>query len=184
MEDLRRIFHVLDRSGIPYMVTGSFASSYHGIPRASQDVDVVIDPTADQIRVLAALLPPDEYYMDERTALDALRRRGMFNIVDHRTGWKADLIIRKERPFSLEEFRRREVVDVGSAKLPMATAEDVILSKLEWANASGSNRQIEDAAAILRIRGPELDQGYLRRWVADLDLHDSWDAALHASGIE
>ena len=35
----------LDRSGIPFMVTGSLASSFHGEPRATRDLDMVIDPT-------------------------------------------------------------------------------------------------------------------------------------------
>jgi hypothetical protein len=36
-----RVIGALDRAGIRYMLTGSFASSYHGSPRATQDIDIV-----------------------------------------------------------------------------------------------------------------------------------------------
>ena len=165
------------------MVTGSFASSFHGTPRASQDIDLVIAPTADQLRELARSLSSSDYYMSERSALDALRREGMFNIIDSSTGWKADLIIRKSRPFSLEEFRRREAAEVAGMRLTVASPEDVILAKLEWAKASGSARQIEDAAGILRTRGSELDQVYLERWISELGVQAQWEEARHASKL-
>ena len=166
------------------MVTGSFASSFHGTPRASQDIDLVVDPSADQLRELARLLSSSDYYMSEKSALDALRRKGMFNIIDSSTGWKADLIIRKDRPFSFEEFRRREAAEVAGMRLTVATPEDVILAKLEWAKAGGSTRQIEDAAGILRTRGSELDQAYLERWITELDLRAQWQEAGRASKLE
>ncbi len=179
----RRMVGILERAGIPYMLTGSFASSYHGSPRATQDIDVVIAPTAEQIKALVKALPETEYYVDEESALDAQKRQGQFNVIDFATGWKVDLIVRKARPFSRTEFDRREFVDIQGVRLAVATAEDVLLAKLEWAKLGASDRQIDDAAGILRIRAGQLDFDYLRRWIADLGLHDQWDAASRASGI-
>lgn len=177
-EDLfRRIVGALDSAGIAYMLTGSFASSFHGIPRATQDIDFVIAPTAAQIRDLVRRLPGSKYYVDEAAALDALRREGQFNVIDFDTGWKVDLIIRKARPFSIEEFRRRRIVDFDGMKLAVATAEDVLLAKLEWAKLGGSERQIEDAAGILAVRADDIDQGYLARWIDELGLATQWNAA-------
>ena len=94
----RRVIGALDQAGIPYMLTGSFASAFHGMPRATQDIDLVIAPTADQLRSLVRLLPADEYYVDAQAALAAARQRTQFNIIDLDTGWKIDLIIRRDRP--------------------------------------------------------------------------------------
>jgi hypothetical protein len=47
------------------------------------------------------------YYVDANHAREALRQRRQFNVIDAASGWKADLIVRKERAFSREEFRRR-----------------------------------------------------------------------------
>ncbi|MBI3014767.1 MAG: hypothetical protein HYY65_06860 [Candidatus Tectomicrobia bacterium] len=182
-EIFRRIAEVLDQAGIPYMLTGSFASSYHGVPRATQDIDIVISATPDQLRSLVRLLPDSEYYVDLEAVLDAQRRQTQFNLVDLATGWKVDLIIRKSRPFSSAEFDRRTAIDFQGLRLFIASAEDVIVSKLEWAKLGQSERQIEDVSGILRIRWGELDRAYIERWVRDLDLQSQWEAACRTAGV-
>jgi hypothetical protein len=102
---LARVVGALESAGVPYMLAGSFASSHHGVPRATQDID--IDPTFDALdRVLAALTGYDVYF-DADVARDELKRRGQFNIIDGMTAWKVDLIFRKGRPFSRDEISRR-----------------------------------------------------------------------------
>jgi hypothetical protein len=98
---LTRLTAKLADAGVPNMVVGSFASSYHGVPR-SQGLDLVIDPQAGSLHRFLADLPPEDYYADADAALDALRRRGQFNVIDMATAWKADLIVRKARRFSIE----------------------------------------------------------------------------------
>lgn len=157
----RRMVALLDEAGIPYMLTGSFAISYHGVPRATQDIDLVIAPARDQLRQLLARLPASEYYADHAAAFDALDREAQFNVIDLATGWKIDFICRKSRPFSLTEFDRRTRAQLHGLTLFIATAEDVILAKLEWAKLGGSLRQVEDVAGLLRVRGEDLDMSYL-----------------------
>lgn len=165
------------------MLTGSFASSYHGAPRATQDIDVVISATPQQLRRLVALFPREDYYVDEDAALEAHRTQGQFNIIDLSTGWKVDLIIQKSRPFSREEFQRRSVGEIGGIQLAIATAEDVLIAKLEWAKLGESHRQIEDAATILRIRSSDLDQQYVVNWVRQLGLDEQWRQACRIAGL-
>ncbi len=178
-----RLVGALDRTGIPYMFTGSFASSYHGMPRASNDFDLVMAPTAEQLRALKAMLPESGYYFDLDDALDALKRRRQFNIIDMASGWKIDFIIRKVRPFSLLEFDRRFQINFEGLPIYMSTAEDVILAKLEWAKRSESARQIEDVAGILRIRSTDLDHAYIKHWVEKLQIEGQWSEALKAAGM-
>ena len=102
-----RLVDAMGQAGIPYMFTGSFASSFHGTPRASNDFDIVIAPTPEQLQALKTILSEAEYYFDLDDALDALKRRRQFNVIDLVSGWKIDFIIRKLRPFSLTEFDRR-----------------------------------------------------------------------------
>ena len=172
----------LDAADIPYMLTGSFASAYHGVPRATQDIDVVIAPTLEALRAFVRGLPSSAYYVDEGTALEALAEEGAFNVIDLAEGWKIDFICRRSRPFSRAEFARRARADLDGVPLYVATAEDVLLAKLEWAHRGGSARQIEDAAGILRVRQGELDLAYVARWVAELGLDVEWQAAQRAAG--
>jgi len=70
----------LAAAGVPSMVVGSFASSFHRVPRSSQDLDLVIDPQAESLLRFLSALPPEDYYADADAAFDALRRRGQFNV--------------------------------------------------------------------------------------------------------
>jgi hypothetical protein len=179
----RRITTAFDQAGIRYMLSGSFASAHYGVPRSTQDVDFVIEATPAQLQAFIELLSSADYYSDLDAALNALKQQSMFNVIDHATGWKIDLIIRKSRPFSIEEFGRRQSVSLQAVLLFVASAEDVVISKLEWAKLAQSRRQIEDAAAILRVRWDTLDHSYLEEWICELGLKEEWDDTRRVAGI-
>ena len=93
----QRVTAALDQTGIPYMLSGSFASAYYGAPRSTQDIDLVVEATPAQLRAFVQGLSSDDYYVDLDAALEAHRRQSLFNVIDLATGWKIDLIIRKSR---------------------------------------------------------------------------------------
>jgi hypothetical protein len=179
-----RVLAALEAAGVPHMLTGSFASSFHGVPRGTQDIDIVIAPDREQLLALIAKFPASRYYVSRDAALDALAHHGQFNVIDLATGWKIDFIIRKPRAFSREEFGRRRPADLSGMEIDIASAEDVLLAKLEWAKRGGSARQIEDAAGIIRLQGGRLDIDYVRRWVEALGLQEQWRAAQAGSGYD
>jgi hypothetical protein len=172
---LREIKALLEAAAIPYMVVGSFASTVHGEPRTTHDLDVVIDPTAAALDHFLAHIDMDAFYVDPAAARDALRRRTMFNVVDMRGAWKVDLVIRRERPFSFAELARRTEQEILGVVVPTASAEDTIIAKLEWAKVGGSERQLRDVIGILRVRGDSLDRGYIERWIEALGLGEQWE---------
>jgi len=179
----RRITLALEQAGIRYMLTGSFASAHFGAPRSTQDIDFVIEASPAQLRAFVSALPSNDYYVDPDAALEAQQRRSMFNVIDLASGWKIDFIIRKSRTFSQGEFRRRREVTLHGISLFMTTAEDAVISKLEWAKLGESQRQIEDVAAILRTRWQELDRAYLEKWNAELNLEREWQQARSLANI-
>jgi len=179
----RRITSALDLAGIPFMLSGSFASAYYGAPRSTQDIDFVIAASPAQLRVFVKGLSSDRYYADLDAALDAHKRQSMFNVIDLATGWKIDLMIRKSRSFSQEEFRRRQLVNLQDTHLFVASAEDVVIAKLEWSKLAQSQRQIEDVAAILRVRWESLDRCYLEKWIVELGLTKEWNDARRAASL-
>ncbi len=164
----------LAAAGIPYMVTGSVASSFHGTPRTTRDIDIVIDPTPEALDRFVRELPMDAFYVDLDAAQVALAERGQFNVIERASGWKADLVIRKDRPFSVEELARRQPAELLGTPTFVASAEDVIIAKLERAKAAESERQLRDVAAILAVSGDGLDYRYIERWVAALGLEKMW----------
>lgn len=174
---LSRITQGLETAGIPYMVTGSYCSSHYGQPRNTNDVDLVIDPTPNQLSTFLDSLG-DRYYFSRESAQEALARRSMFNVIDFEEGWKADLMLRKDRPFSIEEFRRRLPRMLLGHLLPMASAEDVLLAKLEWDALTPSQRQLHDALQVAVVQWPTLDQAYLRRWASALGVAERLEELL------
>lgn len=177
----RRITSALDAAGIAYMLAGSFASSYYGANRSTFDIDFVIEATPQKLRLLFEHLPQNEYYGELDAALDAHKHESLFNILDNATGWKIDLIMLKSTAFGREEFRRRERVLIDGVPLYIISAEDAIVSKLEWSKIGGSHRQLEDVAGILRVRGESLDHSYLNKWIKELELETQWKDARQLS---
>ncbi len=160
------------------MLTGSLAAAYYAVPRATQDVDVVIETEPPGLDRLVQGLLSAGWYVDRDAAMEALSVRGQFNAIEPETGWKADFIVRKERPFSQEEFRRRERISLLGVELAIASLEDVVISKLEWSRLGDSALQRHDVVRLLERTGSRLDRAYLTEWIARLGLDSEWRVAL------
>lgn len=179
----QNITGALENAGIEYMLVGSFASTRYSSPRSTQDIDLVISATPAQLRAFTQDLSQRNYYVELDAALVALSQESLFNVMDRDTGWKIDLIFRKSTAFGLEEFKRRRKIELHGLPVFVASPEDVIIAKLQWARLGTSQRQIEDASAVLRVLGLELDMAYLEKWVFALELGEQWDAARRVAGL-
>lgn len=174
---LAEVIARLDAAEVPYMVTGSLASSYHGEPRATLVADIVIDPTHATLDRLLDGLRGADFYVDRAVALRAFDERTQFNAIGP-DALKVDFMIRKDRPFSIEEFGRRRPADLLGTPGFVVSAEDLVLAKLEWAAASDSERQLRDAAAIVAL-GDALDEAYISLWADVLDVSAAWREIRH-----
>jgi hypothetical protein len=171
---LSRLVAALDAAGVPYMLTGSLASSAQGVPRASHDVDIVISVTSDDApRLLSALAAPD-LYVDDQAVGEALRLATTFNVIDPGSGDKADFWLLKDEPYDRERFARRTVIEALGLHLVVSAPEDTILMKLRWsALGGGSQKQLDDAAGVYEFQVGELDEEYLDLWAARLGVTEA-----------
>jgi len=156
------------------MLTGSIASSAHGMPRSTGDIDIVIASTQTQLHKLIEQFPSSDYYADEQQALEALASRSQFNIIDFSSGWKVDFIIAEDTQYGRTALQRRGLVEIAGVPLYVASPEDVIIAKLRWAKLGASERQLEDAAGVFSAQAGTLDLEYIERWVQELDLETQW----------
>lgn len=169
---------LLDRIGVAYVIGGSFASSVHGEPRSTNDVDIVTDLREGQADALIAGLH-DEYYVDAEAVREALAVGGSFNIIHTATAVKVDMFIAGEDDLDRERLERRQVLRIPvtggkEAAVYVDTPEDTIIRKLEWFRRGGesSERQWRDVVGVLRTQAGSLDDTYLRAWAERLALLD------------
>jgi hypothetical protein len=183
---LKRLLKKLSESGISFMLVGSVAAGYHGHPRTTMDIDTVVEGDTESLRRFARSLG-EGYYFDEEEIEQAVKFQRAFNIIDEASGYKADLIIRKNRPFSQTEFSRRLKIEILDMEAGMATPEDVILSKLEWSKLGSSERQWQDALQVAQTQAKNLDRAYIEKWSHELGVYDLWErirAAIFPAGSE
>lgn len=172
-ELLVQAVRALDGAGVGYLLSGSLASSLQGEPRATHDIDLVIELDYGVIDALASAFGVDAYYFDRESAREALDRRGMFNLIDTITGDKIDFWALSDSAFDESRFSRRVRTQAFGIEMSVSAPEDTILQKLKWASTSGgSERQLRDAIGVYEFQADVLDEGYLDAWAERLGVAD------------
>ena len=155
----------LDKIGIEYMLVGSMALVHYAMPRATVDIDIVVKISPGNIDEFIAEFEND-FYIPQGRAKDASQRKGMFNILNNETILKIDCIVLKENEFDANAFSHRQKVDyAGDFDVWIIRKEDLILSKLNWAKNTKSERQMLDVASIIRNG---FDNEYVEKWARKL----------------
>ncbi len=177
-----------DRLNISYFVGGSLASSLHGVPRATQDVDIVADIKMDNIPQIVDAFK-QEFYIDPDMMRDAIQYRTSFNIIHLATMFKGDIFILKPDRVSHEEMRRRkqyQVSDIPRQMLFLASAEDIIIHKLYSFQLEGhvSERQWNDVLGVIRVQGDKLDHLYLDKVASQLGVKELLQKAVKDADAE
>ncbi|MBI5804667.1 hypothetical protein HZA73_01325 [candidate division TA06 bacterium] len=174
-ELLKKAAGALEAAGIPYMLTGSTVSSMQGEPRATHDIDMVVVVSQKQLSELAAVFAAPDYHYDIMAAQAAVSARSMFNVIETASGDKIDFWLLTEDPFDRERFARRRREEVFGFPVYVSSPEDTIMMKLRWAKLSGgSQKQFQDALRVYEVQGASLDESYIGKWAAVLEVGDMW----------
>lgn len=175
-ELLERVVETFVRLRIPYLVTGSVAAMAYGEPRLTNDLDIVAEVREGHIPDLLTAFPSEDFYLSEEAIRGAIHRQGQFNIIHPRSGLKVDVIVRKDTPFDRSRFARaRALRPVESYEAAFASAEDVIIKKMEYYREGGSEKHLRDITGMLQVSGEEIDTAYIVEWADRLGLRAIWD---------
>ena len=170
VETLKDFVQRLGELGVEYMITGSFAMHAYATGRLTYDIDAVIEVSSkDAERFKAKFLP--DYYVDEASIRNAVARNRMFNILDLNNGVKVDCIIKKATGFEAEKFERRRRAEIDGIGFWVISKEDLILSKLEWAKDSLSEKQFLDLRNLIESG---VEQNVLDEQIDRLNLRQVW----------
>lgn len=179
-----RVARALERAGVEYMVGGSVASSSHGEPRSTRDIDFAVRLREVDIPRLLQALGLD-FAVDEEMVREAVRSGRSANIFYLPYFMKIDLFVRGSDEYDRSEFdRRTQIEPLPGERLPASSPEDSLLWKLRWFRMGGeaSDQQWRDVLGLLRVSGQLMDHRYLRAWAARHHVEDLLDRALAQSG--
>lgn len=178
----------LEEAGVAHLIGGSVASTLHGEPRATADVDFAVHLEPAEVEHLASALEPG-FHVDVGSIRAAVEHASSFNAIDRRTYVKVDVFVRPRSGLYGEEIERAQPAELRAGpdgRARVATAEDTLLQKLRGCRSTGetSDRQWRDVLGIVRVSGPDLDRGYLARWARALDLEELLVRALRKGGLD
>jgi len=176
------VTEVLESLDVPYVIGGSLASALHGVMRATMDVDVLADLHREHVEPLAQALG-DGFYADVEAMRDAVRLHSSFNLIHLETMFKVDIFVAKPRAFDRSQLSRRQLhvlSEEPERRAYVASAEDIVLAKLEWYRMGGevSDRQWRDVVGVIKVQEGRLDRGYLKQMADQLGVADLLARAL------
>jgi hypothetical protein len=172
-----------NRLRIPFYVGGSIASSYHGAIRSTMDIDIVSELQLQHVDEFLSQFSQD-FYVSETAVRQAIARRSCFNLINFGTSLKVDIFVSRGRMFDRACMLRAETARMewenGTIDVPIATVEDIIISKLEWYRLTDetSERQWDDVNRLIRLVGRTLDRGYLEDSAKMVGVSDLLDRLL------
>ena len=148
------------------MVTGAWSVIYYGRPRASHDIDFVVELKPENTSEILSLLKklPSEFQYQESAIKQAIDEKSVFNVIYLPEYLKLDFWLLTDEPFDKMRFSRKVMVKVLEQEMSFSTAEDTILQKLKWYKISPIEKSLIDAVFVYQIQFKNLDQEYLKKW--------------------
>lgn len=164
LEFIANTFHDLK---IQYMLAGSMAMNYYTVSRATRDIDMVVNlQEADVDKLLSNL---NNFYYNKQSIVQEVRKNGMFNVIDHNSGFKIDIIVLKDTKYNKQAFERRRIYDDLGFEVYVTAIEDLIIAKIQWIQQLYSDRQANDIKQLMKNANKDLD--YIKKWCNQLKLN-------------
>jgi hypothetical protein len=167
---------------IPYMITGAYAVSYFGLPRATHDLDIVVEIKSVDIDKICRKFAKG-YIIDEAMIENAVQYCTHFTIIHDKSDLKIDFWVLKETISEKKKFTRRKEVSLFGAPTFIISAEDMVLTKLEWFKRSKNTKHLDDVVGIIRVRAGKLNKAYIMGALEKLGIKKYWDVAVEKSKV-
>lgn len=178
-ELMKKVADVLESLDVPYLVTGSMATIAYGEPRFTNDVDIVVDLPLTKLEAFCAAFAAPDYYCSFDAAKQAIEQRFQFNIIHPASGLKVDVMIPEATEFNRSRMGRAVRLPCeADCSVWFASAEDVIIKKLEYYREGGSEKHLRDIVGVLKVQGKRIDRRYIMEWATNLGLSAEWETAL------
>jgi hypothetical protein len=167
----------LNQTGLRWMAVGSIASNAYGEFRVTNDVDVILVLDRRDARRMTEAFPASDFYCPPADVIEteaARPERGHFNLIDHKTGFKADIYLASgDRLQNWALDHRRQIV-VDDITVWIAPPEYVIIGKLEFFREGGSEKHLRDIRGMIAVT--EVDRAFLETEITARALEEVWNS--------
>jgi hypothetical protein len=182
---LTPVVAALNRLGLRYYVGGSVASSFHGAARSTMDVDIICEFSAEMVSAFVSGFGED-FYISESAIREPIQRKSCFNLIHLPTSFKVDVFVSRGRPFDTSSMERATTESLGGSpplEVRISTAEDSIISKLEWYRKTNetSERQWDDVTRLIQLLGSHADFARLTEMAESVGVGDLLKRLLNQS---
>lgn len=181
-----RVTQILDQICVRYLIGGSVATAIYGEPRATEDVDLVVDLRAEHVQPLIDALG-DDFYVDRESIHRAIDSASSFNIIHIESVYKVDIFLLAGDILGHErmQHRRSILLRPPDDRAWLSSPEDMILEKLDWYRKGGevSDRQWRDVLGVFKVQRDNLDRDYLVRKAQQLGLAGLLERATTEAGV-
>jgi hypothetical protein len=168
LDFLKKIIEYFDSKNIPYMLSGSIAMGLYVLPRATRDIDFVVRLRVEDVDGFVNHFD-GSYYCSKDAVADAISRQSLFNVIDHRSGYKADFVVLKNSAYRLTEFARKRKMNFYGTDIYVVSPEDLLISKLIWIQDWQAAVQMEDIKNLALL--PDMQRDYVDQWIKKLNLN-------------
>lgn len=169
LELFKKVIEILNKLNLPYMITGAYAVSFYGEPRATHDIDFKIKIGLKNVEDFYNSFK-NKFYISRESIHQAIKHKSMFNIIHFESNIKIDFWLFKNNEFDKERLKRRRKVTILKKPVFISSPEDIILIKLKWFKESELEKHFFDALGIMKVQGKDLDFKYLDTWAERLNV--------------
>jgi len=161
---IARLVERLESLGVPYMFVGALSANLYGVPRATDDADLVVAFRSFDVIEFSRALGPD-FVLDRQAMIEGFTGTMRHVLRFAPEGFDIELFHLGTDPHDRERFarRRRQWLPECDREAWVATAEDVVIQKLRWAR----RKDLDDIVNLLTVSGDMLDQEYVGRWTQE-----------------
>lgn len=153
----------VNASGIPYLITGSFASNYYGRPRSTKDADFIIELGDRSINEIVNRLEGD-FVLDPQMGFETITASHYYRVRHRESVFMLEFFLLSDSEFAQERFQRRRVIDLEGERTYLPTPEDVVVAKLRWCRHPGRKQDLTDATYVVALQREMLDWDYMAKW--------------------
>jgi hypothetical protein len=157
------VIDTLQRLRVPFMIVGSLAANFHGVPRSTRDADFVVQLKPNDLQEIAVQLGA-RFRLEPQTSFETITGTTRHILRLAQSPFLIELFELTDDPHDVERFSRRQRVQVFGHEAFVATAEDTIVTKLRWARHGHRSKDIDDVRNVIAVQQTALDWGYIQRW--------------------